>query len=163
MPQITISAQLIRITRTVQPGQWLLIHPDEHYEVLTHEQALALQGRKPRNHSPATAIVVPGRAPVTPLHGKPAKSQVFQLNGKTITVEPQRLAILQYMDTHGTLTVAEASTLLGSRTMTTVMSVLKNLGLVTSQPVTSGTNSPHIYTITNDGRTVARGGPPAAE
>lgn len=159
MPQITISAQLIRIGRPIHPGQWLLIHPDERYDVLTHEQAMALQGRRVKPTPPAK---IPDETPVkiAKLH-YPKQATIVPINGKTIRVEPQKMALLQYMAAHGQITVAEATILMGTRQPTTILSALKLLGLVASTP-TGASRHPHVYNITNEGRAIANGAVPAA-
>ena len=146
---------MIRITRPIQPGQWLLIHPDEHYDVLEHSEAMALQGR----HIRKTRQVEP--KPITkPVISKPAKPSVLEINGRKVTVEPQKVSVLQYMAEHGGITVDEASKLIGIE-KTTILSALKNLGLVTSKVMDERIKKgPHIYTITNEGRVVATGGVP---
>ena len=52
MPSLDITVRLIRITRKLEPGQWLMIFEDDSYDILDHPQALILQGlpaRKPRS------------------------------------------------------------------------------------------------------------------
>lgn len=175
MPKITISAQLIRITRSVHPGQWLLIHEGEdRYEVLDHARAMALQGKRQVTPRPAKSTPVIPTAPTAPttpatrrtMHAmhipRPASSIAVQVNGKTIRVEPQKMAVLQYMGTHGDLTVEQAGALLDNP-KTSILSALKALGFVTSRPTETDRFSPHIYSLTNEGRAIAKGAIPAAE
>lgn len=163
MPKITIEAQLIRITRLIQPGQWLLIHPDEHYDVLEHSEAMALQGRHVRRThrvEPVKVRQVEPKPTPKPIVSKPSKSHVLEINGRRINVEPQKLSVLQYMAEHGGITVDEAAKLIGTE-KTSILSALKNFGLVTSKAI-EDKRGPHIYTITNEGRVVATGKVPVA-
>lgn len=158
MPTITLSVRLVKITRTIEHGQWIMLYPDDRYDVLTPEQARGFQGQPTRTPPrPTKSSPTPQVATLTP-----PKSTTVNLNGKTLTVQPQKMALLQYMATHGDLTVADATTLLGGNTPTTVLSALKVLGFVDSRPLHATSDSPrppHIYTLTNEGRAVAQGMP----
>lgn len=168
MPKVTLTATLIKINRAISPGEWLLIHPDETYQVLSHEAAKTLHFTSGKSAPRIAPRPLPLKSPAPKSAPRPSPRRLQPLtitrsqsvtskapNGATIRIEPQKLAILQYMAEHGDLTVADASLLLSTQN-TSILSSLKTLGFLSSQStVPSSRNSPHIYTLTLEGRAIA--------
>lgn len=146
MPTIQLEARLLRITKSIAPGQWLMIFPDDRYEVIDHGEAMRLQGKHTRHAPPKVAKppVAKQSPPIRPKHS-------IVVGGKTIFIEPQKLSLLQYMQKHGDMSVADLQTL---GMASTALSALKSLGFVTS---TKAENNTHIYSLTNEGRAIAAG------
>jgi hypothetical protein len=141
MPTIQIQVRLIHIGKPLARGEWMLLRDDDTYDVLTHTDAMKLQGRR-SHHKVEPTTFVTNASPERKSFIRP--KHTLTVNGKTVHVQRKLVETLQLVDANGgTATVKDTGQGHG-------MSACKALGLLEVK----GNAMPFLYALTNEGRAV---------